>query len=177
MSTTFATLQQGSTGNAVSELQLHLKNLKYYAGAIDGVFGANTKNAVLKFQQQHTSSADGIVGEWTQAAIEQEVWISKRPVLKQGDKGQEVETLQHILQSAVEYGVGNYGITSIDGVFGANTQAAVIKFQKAWELNADGIVGAATWNKLAGIKAYDMLPEQIIGNGIFTRNQYESAGC
>jgi peptidoglycan hydrolase-like protein with peptidoglycan-binding domain len=168
--TMFATsskLQQGSTGDEVTELQHYLAFLKYYTGTIDGVFGTNTKNAVIKFQQQHTGSADGIVGEKTKAAIKQAVWILERPVLKQGDKGQEVKTLQDILKSAVDYGVDNYGITSIDGVFGANTQTAVIKFQKASNLTADGVVGTATWRKLSGLKAYDMLPEQMLINGVF----------
>jgi peptidoglycan hydrolase-like protein with peptidoglycan-binding domain len=50
MPTAFATLQKGSTGAAVRDLQQDLTILKYYTGAIDGVFGANTKAAVIKFQ-------------------------------------------------------------------------------------------------------------------------------
>lgn len=168
MSTAFATLQQGSTDGTVYDLQGDLTELKYYTGAIDGVFGANTKNAVVKFQQQHAINADGIVGYKTEAAIRQATWILVQPVLKQGSTGRAVETLQSILKSVVDY-----GITSIDGVFGANTQAAVIKFQKASNLAADGVVGAATWKKLSQLKAYDMSPEQIVLNNVFPKSMCE----
>lgn len=167
MPTESATLQQGSTDVRVYSLQADLAILKYYTGNVDGVFGLNTRNAVIKFQQQHGLKADGIAGDKTQAALRQAAWVAERPVVKQGSQGRDVETVQSILKSAVDYGVGNYGITSIDGVFGANTQAAVIKFQKAKNLTADGVVGAATWKELARLKAFDMSPEQIILNDVF----------
>lgn len=37
---------------------------------------------------------------------------------------------------------------SLDGVFGINTQNAVLRFQRANGLVPDGIVGGATWNRL-----------------------------
>lgn len=53
--------------------------------------------------------------------------------LKVGSKGSEVRELQAFLQ------------VQVDGVFGKRTKAAVIEFQKAHNLIADGIVGAKTW--------------------------------
>ena len=37
---------------------------------------------------------------------------------------------------------------SVDGVFGAKTKAAIMAFQRAMGLVADGIVGPKTWSKL-----------------------------
>lgn len=59
----------GSMGNEVSEIQRVLKDQGYYTGAIDGIFGTRTKNAVTKFQVDNQLSADGIVGEKTLAAL------------------------------------------------------------------------------------------------------------
>ena len=60
------------------------------------------------------------------------------PVLRNGSRGQEVKDLQSRL-----YTLGYYS-GEIDGQFGAGTQAAVIDFQRANGLDADGMVGAET---------------------------------
>jgi len=59
-----------------------------------------------------------------------------------GDSGPPVVTLQKVL-TALKLQVG-----TPDGNFGPRTQAAVIAFQTAHALNPDGIVGAATAQKL-----------------------------
>jgi hypothetical protein len=63
--------------------------------------------------------------------------------LKKGSHGDEVRELQRRLTEV------GYSTKGIDGVFGANTDAAVRKFQKAKKLNVDGIVGPATKKVLA----------------------------
>ena len=60
------------------------------------------------------------------------------PVLRTGMTGQSVKDLQSRL-----YTLGYYS-GEIDGQFGAGTQAAVIDFQRANGLDADGMVGAET---------------------------------
>ncbi|HBC43380.1 MAG TPA: hypothetical protein DCZ88_16230 [Pseudanabaena sp.] len=62
--------------------------------------------------------------------------------LRQGSKGNAVVELQQLLQAKGFY------IGKIDGDFGAGTANAVLKFQKANGLTADGIVGKASWTKL-----------------------------
>ncbi len=59
----------GSTGNEVSKIQNRLKEWGYYNGAVDGIFGTATKNAVIKFQKANGLKADGIVGSKTLAAM------------------------------------------------------------------------------------------------------------
>lgn len=64
-----ATLTVGSSGADVYELQGRLKFLGYYDGAIDGQFGAKTKNAVTWFQWKFGMKSDGIVGAKTKLKL------------------------------------------------------------------------------------------------------------
>lgn len=64
-----ATLRKGSTGSAVKALQTKLKELGFYTGSIDGVYGNGTRNAVKSFQRKKGLSADGVAGAKTLAAL------------------------------------------------------------------------------------------------------------
>ncbi len=63
------TLKQGSRGQDVKTMQTKLKRWGYYFGAVDGIFGAKTKTAVIKFQKKNGLVADGIVGNKTLSAL------------------------------------------------------------------------------------------------------------
>ncbi|MBF2018442.1 MAG: peptidoglycan-binding protein [Rivularia sp. T60_A2020_040] len=65
MNATSTVLREGSRGQEVVKLQEGLKKLNFYSGAIDGVFGSATKDAVIKFQRAQGLVADGIVGTKT----------------------------------------------------------------------------------------------------------------
>jgi peptidoglycan hydrolase-like protein with peptidoglycan-binding domain len=65
-----------------------------------------------------------------------------RPVLRVGSQGEPVSELQALLKL-----LGYYS-GEVDGVYRANTAAAVSAFQQAVGLQADGIVGSDTWNRL-----------------------------
>lgn len=67
----------GSKGVYVAVLQDALNTLGYNAGAIDGIFGNNTKNAVLRYQRSRGLTADGIVGCNTWRALTQQVANSR----------------------------------------------------------------------------------------------------
>lgn len=55
----------GSTGTEVKNIQNVLKRLGYYTGAVDGIYGSGTKNAVLRFQRDCGLTQDGICGPVT----------------------------------------------------------------------------------------------------------------
>lgn len=50
-------------------VQQKLKELGFYKGSIDGVYGAGTRNAVIKFQKSRGLTADGVVGAKTVKAL------------------------------------------------------------------------------------------------------------
>lgn len=66
--------------------------------------------------------------------------------LKANDRGSQVITLQKKLQQL------NYAITSVDGVFGPETKAAVLQFQRDKKIKRTGVVDAKTWAALQKAK-------------------------
>lgn len=65
-----------------------------------------------------------------------------RPIVRLGSQGADVTELQSTLKL-----LGYFG-GSVNGAFDESTDRAVKRFQQAAGLEADGIVGAATWSKL-----------------------------
>lgn len=59
----------GSKGEDVKKIQNKLKEKGYYNGAIDGIFGNKTKDAVIRFQKDKGLTQDGIVGSKTLKAL------------------------------------------------------------------------------------------------------------
>lgn len=62
--------RDGVNGNfQVAELQRFLNELGFEAGVADGIFGVNTKFAVIGFQINNNLDTDGIIGPNTRASI------------------------------------------------------------------------------------------------------------
>ena len=59
-----ASIQRGSSGDTVRQIQTKLKQWGYYTGAVDGVYGSGTEKAVRYFQQKN-----GKCGAQTLAAL------------------------------------------------------------------------------------------------------------
>ena len=186
-------LKVGSTGLDVQTIQTYLNRIRQNYPAIPaitddaGVFGESTKAAVTKFQSIFNLTQDGIVGKSTWYKISNlytavarlgeldsegnTLGIGTVPpgtVLRNGSTGQDVITLQYLLNIVSEYYPGIPG-PSQDGIFGENTRQAVIAFQRAMGLSADGIVGPLTWQALynvyLGIDQNIPLPEPSPGTG------------
>lgn len=75
-------------------------------------------------------------------------------VLKKGAKGDGVVAVQEMLKD-LGY---NIGTKSPDGVFGAKTEAAIIKFQKDYGLKADGIIGNQSLSTLKTLSSIENNP-------------------
>lgn len=109
---------------------------------------------------------DGVIrGEasdypWTHWAIldgmahpEDATLLQDQPVLRKGDRGDEVKLLQEALISA-GYPCGD---AKADGVFGKDTRTAVMELQRDAGIERDGVVGEQTWaalDKLSGSTRY-----------------------
>lgn len=144
------TLKGGSKGENVKTLQRNLNTVMNAGLSVDGEFGPGTKSAVIKFQKKYGLEADGIYGP-ASAKKMTEVLASKSTIkialatLKRGSTGTNVKTLQRNLNKAINAGL------SVDGSFGAGTQAAVKTFQKKYGLTPDGIYGPASAAKMKAV--------------------------
>ncbi|WP_226675485.1 D-Ala-D-Ala carboxypeptidase family metallohydrolase [Rossellomorea aquimaris] len=74
--------------------------------------------------------------------------------LRQGDSGSDVKELQ-IRVSGWAADSPSKTYVSVDGVFGPGTKAAVIRFQRAYGLSADGVAGPQTHSQLNALEASD----------------------
>ena len=71
--------------------------------------------------------------------------------LKEGSRSDAVATIQRQLNRiAINY--PNIPVNyPVDGIFGSKTRAAVLAFQRIFNLNQDGVVGKSTWYKISFI--------------------------
>lgn len=172
----------GDENSDVSKLQKALDILGYYNGKIDGKYGDGTAAAVKAYQKDQGLEADGYAGEMTvrsifgkcssrtlttqpepgsaKATSSSSSSSSKYKTVssisdigsapaksEEGDSGSNVVKLQQALE-CLGYYKGN-----IDGIYGADTVAAVKRFQAKRGMKADGIAGASTIRVLFGSAA------------------------
>ena len=64
-----AAVAWGSRGDDVYRVQAKLRQYGYYSGALDGIFGQDTYEAVTWFQRRNSLTPDGVVGAATAAAL------------------------------------------------------------------------------------------------------------
>ena len=162
-------LRQGDRGIAVRTIQCYLNFIGQFNGSLtidiaeDGVFGPATKRAVEAFQRYYGLKVDGIVGRntWNAVIDAYNDILRSLPAdftgfssllypgyyIQRGASGRIVEQLQMFLRVIAQ---NNNSVPSVavDGVFGPQTQAAVIAVQNWFDLEPDGVVGPITWNAI-----------------------------
>ena len=165
-------LRVGSTGPSVVVLQVSLNRISQNYPAIpkipsaDGVFGSRTEAAVRAYQQIFGLTPDGVVGPATWYSIvkrytavtrlselrslgQQFYAINWSPptTLQIGSTGEKVRQLQYMLSVVSSY-VQSIPPVTVDGVYGQGTRAAVLAFQRRYQLPETGTVGETTWDTL-----------------------------
>lgn len=164
-------LERGDQGPSVRSLQQKLKNAGFYQAPITQVYDFDTEAAVRRFQKAAGIQVNGIADpttlqtlqKWPKGSSSQLSKLSnlsnpapklstvnittankrRNPnLLQKGDEGQAVKILQERLRIAGYY----YGKST--GIFGPITEEAVKRFQQAYNLRVDGVVGPATSRRL-----------------------------
>lgn len=165
-------LQIGSIGVSVERIQRQLNRIsRNYPlipkiQSVDGIFGADTRDAVIAFQSTFNLEPDGIVGKQTWYKI-QYIYVAVKKLaqldseglkysdiqkqfttaLSFGDTGEPIQALQYYLKYV---GIYNQALTPIEvtGTFDSATEQALRSFQTFYGLEPTGILNLNTINKL-----------------------------
>jgi len=134
-------------------LQIVLKSYGYYDGKIDGEFGSNSKNALLKFQSSNNIDADGIVGNEIC-----NLFLDKNSIIK-NNSSKAINVDVQVKNSNQNYSKELYDAqiilkdlglytSTIDGIDGPSTKKALKSFQTKAGLVSDGVLGPLTLSAL-----------------------------
>lgn len=112
------------------------------ANGLSEVAGSIEEGKILKFQ--HLCNRLGIKDYDGNALVEDNILgtrtkmcVAKMPTLREVSSGPAVEFVQEIVNAA-----------PIDGLFGPVTKKCVMEYQKAKNIQVDGIVGIETWTTI-----------------------------
>lgn len=164
-------LSLGSSGLGVSNLQYFLTYLsRFYSSisptVIDGVFGNQTRQSVISAQNTFGLLEDGVVGEETWNAIynayrgivdtiplqyvEGNILPFPGIILRIGSDNDSVLLLQQYINMIAQV-YPEVNSVELTGYFGAQTDRAVKAIQTLSGLEANGIVGAITWDAVTSL--------------------------
>ncbi len=164
-------LKKGSRGPSVKILQYYLCFLNYFNlklpyVAVDGIFGDETRDAVLAFQSLYGLDVDGIVGRDTWDMIQNAYAgvLTSLPdeyrsyssllypgyIITTGASGKVVEQLQTYLKTIAANNPSIPDVT-VDGYYGEETKKAVLAVQKLEGIEQNGQVGVLTWNAIVNL--------------------------
>ena len=147
-SDTSTSLQKGSSGTEVRNLQYVLAELGYYDGSINGEYGNTTADAVRAFQiNNDISPVDGVAGPktlkviYSSKAVGATASSGSYDTLSKGDKGTAVVEMQEKLKKL------GY-LSEVTGEFDTATVEAVKNFQRRNNLTVNGKANSSTLSKL-----------------------------
>lgn len=162
-------LSVGDYGQPVRSLQYYLNVIAYFNPSIpsvtaDGVFGSDTEAQVRAFEEFYGLNPDGIVDFRTWQLIQQiynDILAGLPAGYEQGAAGlypgynltpglanDDVRELQTYLR-VIGANYRDIPEVQVTGVFDAQTEAAVRRFQELFGLDVTGVVGAPTWDAIA----------------------------
>ncbi|MBR5683555.1 MAG: peptidoglycan-binding protein [Ruminococcus sp.] len=162
-------LSIGMQSIEVSMLQYYLAVIGAYYEAvipveITGYFGEQTERSLKSFQRVFGLPQTGVADRATrndlyrayQGIVEsvppQYTYVALYPgtVLREGANGESVRTIQQYL-TYINRSYPDIPAVSDTGYFGPLTKQSVTAFQRQFGIDTTGIVGAVTWDRIAGV--------------------------
>ena len=142
---------------------LSLKNKDLPSIAADGIYGGETKDAIVAYQRMRGIPVTGVADQVTWDAVKYDydalmggcsdplplnVFPGRGYVVRVGEHSETVYILQSVLRCLdAEYGFGDD--INVTGIYSVDDSEAVRKIQSVHGLPPDGEVDCATWDCLA----------------------------
>lgn len=134
--------RKGDANEVVTRIQNRLNNLGYMDSKVDGSYGSDTAYSVRLFQHYNGIEPTGVADDATQRMLFSDRAVKPdNSLMKPGSSGDDVSKLQRRLR------VLGFGAISVDGSYGASTQAGVKNLQEY--LGASNILSDAAVNGIA----------------------------
>jgi peptidoglycan hydrolase-like protein with peptidoglycan-binding domain len=159
------TISTGDSGSYVYLLQSLLDYISVFYPSVpavtkDGIYGRATEDSVKQFRKTFGLSEGGDVSPVIWDALYKvylDIINSVTRVLpnqgfpgenlSRGDSGENVKLMQTYL-NVISRRYPTIPPVSEDGIFGGDTESAVIAFQKAARLNPTGVIDVSTWERI-----------------------------
>ena len=166
------TISLGDTGNYVLLLQSLIDYISIFYPSVpsvskDGIFGRSTEDSVKQFQKTFGLTETGIVTPLIWNAMYQvylNIINSITPSLpnqgfpgtdlRRGDSGENVKLMQTYLNT-ISRRYNTIKPVTIDGIFGGDTENAVLEFQRAVRLNPTGVIDVSTWERIVELYNFE----------------------
>ncbi|MCW5313163.1 peptidoglycan-binding protein [Nostoc sp. KVJ3] len=133
-----------SAQESINELQERLE-AQGFLSTISGKFDLETEEAVIKFQKANNLQVDGIVGPLSWSCL-------FYPKLYRNQKSMSPKLQDAVKELQIILNEEGFFKKEPDGYFSRETERGVKRFQRTYGLKDDGIVGAATWAVLLGMR-------------------------
>lgn len=133
-----------ASSSLLVEIQKGLTSAGFYTGEIDGIYGQESRAAILKYQASRNLPQTGqpdheLLGSFRKRKLSQIVTANN-----------DIQLVKLIQTGLIEY--GNLDLT-IDGIYGDKTKDAIRAFQSRYKLSVDGKPTRAVLDKLTSIGA------------------------
>ncbi|MFK5980895.1 MAG: peptidoglycan-binding domain-containing protein [Rhizobiaceae bacterium] len=134
----------GASSFLLMEIQKELTSAGFYTGDIDGIYGRESRSAILKYQASRKLSQTGNPDRKLLGSFR------KRKPIQSVATGDSTQLVKQIQTGLIAY--GSLDLT-IDGIYGDKTKDAIRAFQARYKLSVDGQPSRAVLDKLTSIGA------------------------
>lgn len=133
-----------ASSSLLVKIQNELTSAGFYTGDIDGIYGRESRTAILKYQASRKLPQTGnpdreLLNSFRKKKTSQSVTVNN-----------DVQLVKRIQTGLIEY--GSLDLT-IDGIYGDKTKDAIRAFQTRYKLSVDGRPTHAVLDKLTSIGA------------------------